>query len=342
MIRVLVVDDSLTLRKTIAEVLEEHPDFEVVGEARDGKDAIHQAEKLRPDVITMDMMMPEMTGLSATEYIMAHCPTPILIVSSSTNRGELMKTYDALAAGAVNVYDKPTGKELEGVWENGLIAELKLVHRVPVIRHLKGKVGAKKLRPSLSSRAGKYNLIVIGASTGGPQAVLSLLKALPPDIRVPILCVIHLKAGFSTSLAEWLSINTNLKVEFAQDGQVLTVQKSTQVFLAPADFHLTLESGKLRLRQTPPQNYCRPSVDVLFESVVCSPQYKAIGILLTGMGKDGAKGLKSLRDSGALTIAQDESSSIIYGMPKVAVDMGAAIKVLHLDDISREIIELIG
>ncbi len=343
MIRVLVVDDSLTVRKRIVEVLEEHPDFEVIGEAKNGRESIHLAEAYKPDLITMDMMMPEMTGLSATEYIMAHCPTRILIVSSSTNRGELLKTYDALAAGAVSVFEKPTGEEEAEKWEAALINELKMVSRIPVIRHLKGK-GLHKERAEQYTRGNqknsKYNLVAIGASTGGPQTILKIFQALPADFPIPILCVLHISPDFSSSLPDWFSLNSDLKVEFAQGGENLVDCGNTNVFLAPGDYHLCLHGQALKLTQDPPQNFCRPSVDVLFESIARNTHYSPIGVLLTGMGKDGARGMKAVRDKGGFTIAQDEESCIVFGMPKEAITLGAVEVVLSAEEIADELMRL--
>src|SRR5262245_42252003 len=214
-VRVLVAEDSLTVRKRLVEVLSGAPDLEVVGEAADGKRAIELCVALRPDVITLDMMMPHMTGLAATEYIMAHCPTPILIVSLSLNRGELFKTYDALAAGAVDVLDKPHGDEPEGDWEQRFLSAVRLVSRIRVITHLRARLGAPAPpTPAAASvvvpppQAGTAScvtrLIAIGASTGGPGALCTVLSRLAPDLKVPVLVVLHINEPFGTAFADWL------------------------------------------------------------------------------------------------------------------------------------------
>ncbi|MGK5095330.1 chemotaxis-specific protein-glutamate methyltransferase CheB [Deltaproteobacteria bacterium TL4] len=342
MIRVLVVDDSLTIRKLIVEILNEHPEFEVVGEACNGKEAIHLAEALSPDVITMDMLMPQMTGVSATEYIMAHCPTRILITSASTNRGELLKTYDALASGAISVLDKPTGMEAEGQWEKSLIEELTLVSKIPVIRHLKGKYNPSWPLPTPakipSATVPPYQAIVIGASTGGPLSLLKIFQALPENFPVPVICVVHISSAFSTSLADWFDMNSALHVSFAKEGELWT--QSGHVFLAPADQHLTLQGSRLKLTPGPLHNFCCPSVDILFDSAVKALGSQIIGVLLTGMGKDGANGLKTIFDAGGYTIAQNEESSVVFGMPKVAIELGAAKIVLPDVEIANELIRL--
>ena len=345
--RVLVVDDSLTIRKWVVETIEEQPDFEVVGEAVNGKEAIRLAETLKPDIITMDMMMPEMTGLAATEYIMAHCPTRILVVSASTNRGELMKTYDALAAGAISVVEKPKGIDVSGFWEKKLINELHIVSRIPVIHHLKGKY--KTPNPIISKPETitkpvlkKYNIVAIGASTGGPLAMLEIFKSLPEDFPVPIVSVIHISENFSVSIAEWFDLNSDLKVTFAREGDSLRGYKKGKVYLAPVNSHLIIENNDLKLIQTPLRNFCRPSVDVLFESVALRFKDSAIGVLLTGMGKDGAEGLKAIYDAGGHTIAQDEASCVVYGMPKVAMDLGAVKESMSYKSIAKELMRLVS
>src|ERR1700694_2025833 len=180
-IRVLVVEDSLTVRKRLVEVLQCDPGLEVVAEAPDGQRAIELCESLRPDVMTLDMMLPLMSGVAVTEYVMAYCPTPILIVSSSTNRGELYKTYDALAAGAVDVFEKPTGNDPDGVWERGFVSTVKIVSRIPVITHIRGKLGSLGRAPAhpvgfeTCDSDARKSVIAIGGSTGGPAAIVEIL-----------------------------------------------------------------------------------------------------------------------------------------------------------------------
>jgi two-component system chemotaxis response regulator CheB len=338
-LRVLVVEDSVTVRKRLCEVLAADAGIEVVGEAEDGKQAIERCQALRPDVVTMDMMMPLMTGLAATEYIMAHCPTPILVVSSSTNRGELFKTYDALAAGAVDVLEKPDGAEPEGQWELRFIATVKLVARIRVITHLRARQGAlaqpRAPRPAWVARpdaAQRCTLIAIGASTGGPAAIVEVLRALPSQMQLPVLLVLHINEPFGSAFADWLDAQTPRRVAYARDGEPLAAATG-RVAMAPPDRHLVLRSGRLYLTQEPERHSCRPSVDVLFESVARDCGARAAGCLLTGMGRDGAAGLLELRRAGSLTIAQDEASSVVYGMPREAALLGAAAHILPLAEI---------
>jgi two-component system chemotaxis response regulator CheB len=339
-IRVLVVDDSLTARKHLVEVLRADPDLEVAGEAEDGERAIELCRTLRPDVITLDMMLPLMSGVAVTEYVMAYSPTPILIVSSSTNRGELYKTYDALAAGAVDVFEKPTGNDPDGVWERGLVSTLKMVSRIRVITHIRGKLGSSGRAPSHSAsfetcdRAARKSVIAIGGSTGGPAAIVEILRGLRAGFPIPILLVIHIGDLFSSAFAEWLDGQSALRVRYARDGEALPALGQSCVVMAPSGFHLVLQRGKLRLTCDRERNSCRPSVDVLFESLAKEVGGETAACLLTGMGRDGAAGLLALRHAGALTIAQDEASSVVFGMPREAIEMGAVDRVLALDQIS--------
>jgi two-component system chemotaxis response regulator CheB len=340
-IRVLVVEDSLTVRRRLCDVLATDPVLEIVGEAENGKQAIERCHALRPDVVTMDMMLPVMSGLGATEQIMAHCPTPILVVSSSTNRGELFKTYEALAAGAIDVLEKPRGTELDGAWEQHFIATVKLVSRIRVVTHLRGRLGvlgprhiamAAAALPLRSLPQRHYEIVVIGASTGGPAAILEVLRALPSPFPLPIVFVLHIGEPFGAAFAEWLDSQTGIRVSCAEDGDVVSL-KAGRVTMAPPDSHLVVRNGRLRLTQDPVRHSCRPSVDVLFESTAREYGPSAIACLLTGMGRDGAAGLLDVRRAGGFTIAQDEETSVVYGMPREAVILGSAERVLPLPQI---------
>jgi two-component system, chemotaxis family, protein-glutamate methylesterase/glutaminase len=333
-LRVLVVEDSLTIRKRLIEVLGSAPDFEVVAEAADGSQAIELCALHRPDVVTMDMMLPGITGLGATEHIMAHCPTPILVVSSSFNRGELFRTYDALSAGAVDMIEKPTGEEAPGVWEQTFLSALRMVARIRVITHPRARLEPRRAAGgSIPARDGKPpSLIAIGASTGGPGALVHLLSGLPKDLSVPVLVVLHLGAPFASAFAEWLSQQIGRDARYAGGGERLG-SLAGRILLAPPDRHLIAHDGVLLLTDSPERHSCRPSVDVLFESLV-TESCGVAACLLTGMGRDGAHGLLALRRGGALTIAQDEATSIVYGMPREAALIGAASRVLPLPRIA--------
>jgi two-component system chemotaxis response regulator CheB len=345
--RVLVVEDSPTVRSRLTEILAGDPEIELVGEAGDGKRAIEMCQAFRPDVITMDMMLPLMSGLAATEYIMAHCPTPILVVSASINRGELFKVYEALAAGAVDVLEKPTGTEPEGVWGRRFLAHVKLVARIRVITHPRARLAG--LRPpdplpvpaDVRRPPGGCAVVAIGASTGGPGAIVEVLRGLPDAFNLPILVVLHINEPFGTAFADWLDGQTRRRVVYAQDGAKVA-STAGRVMVAPGGRHMVVRDGRLRLTLDPERHSCRPSVDVLFESIAAEYGAFAAACLLTGMGRDGALGLHKIRQAGGITIAQDEATSVVYGMPREAALLGAAMHVLPLGDIASRLAALKG
>ena len=344
-IRVLVVDDSITVRRYLVNALASDPLIEVVGEAEDGKRAIELCEQLHPDVLTLDMMLPILDGLAATEHIMAYCPTPILIVSSSMNRGEVFKTYDALAAGALDVLDKSPASGTNGSWEKELIAKVKTASHIRVIMHPRARLAARRGMPANASASNltstpTYNCVVIGASTGGPGAVHDLLAGLPADFPLPMLLVIHIGAPFGVALCDWLNGLSPIRVVVAQDGQMLPKVGEVGMIMAPHHRHLVVRGGRLWFSDEPERHSCRPAVDVLFESVAREMGKSTIACLLTGMGGDGAAGMLAIRQAGGMTLAQDEQTSVVFGMPKVAIDMGAARRVLPLQDFAPTLIRL--
>jgi two-component system chemotaxis response regulator CheB len=349
-IRVLVVEDSLTVRKRLVEVISGDPDLEVVAEGENGRQAIELCQALRPDVITLDMHLPVLDGVSATEHIMGHFPTPILIVSSSTNRGDLFKTYDALAAGAVDVLEKPLPDEPDGAWERKFLAAIKLVSRIRVITHIRARLGsvgrAAPARLELTLPPPHFSdqprpVIALGASTGGPGALVDVLRGIPIGLPATMLVVLHIDEPFSSAFAEWLSNQTSHPVSYAHGGEPLFAGRG-HVFMAPPGRHLAASAGKLWLSSAPERHSCRPSVDVLFETLAKECATEVVACLLTGMGRDGAEGLLALRRAGAHTIAQDEASSVIYGMPREAALLGAAERILPLAEIGAAVTRVVG
>ena len=346
-IRVLVVEDSVTVRARLREVLTSDAEIEMVGEAEDGKQAIELCRLLRPDIVTLDMMIPLMSGLAVTEYVMAHFPTPILIVSASTNRGELFRTYEALAAGAVDVLEKPTGMESDGEWERRFLSMVKLVSRIKVITHPRLRIGTLSraangaFREVSSALPAKYGVVAIGASTGGPAAVVEVLRSLPTHYRIPVILVLHIGEPFAAAFADWLDGQTEQRVSYARHGEPLEALQG-RVVLAPPDSHLVVRNNVLNLTGDPERHSCRPSVDVLFESIARNSGASAAACLLTGMGRDGAIGLRDIRSAGGLTIAQDEATSVVYGMPREAALLGAAQRILPLGEIGPVLASLTG
>jgi two-component system chemotaxis response regulator CheB len=281
----------------------------------------------------MDMMLPTMSGLAATEQIMALFPTPILVVSSA-DRQELFSTYNALAAGAVDVLEKPRGDASDVDWGPRLCSAVRLVSRIRVITHPRARLDGRGRTPAaepvgLPAVADPLRVIALGASTGGPGALTDLLRALPAVFHLPVLCVQHIAASepFAVAFSDWLAGQTGRDVSYARDGTPIGAVGG-RVILAPPDRHLLVRDGVLRLSDDPARHSCRPSVDVLFESIAAEFGPAAAGCLLTGMGRDGAEGLLRMRGRGAVTFAQDEASCVVYGMPREAALLGAAAFVL--------------
>ena len=324
----------------LLEALGADPEIEVVGDAADGRRAVELCLRLRPDVITLDMVLPILSGLEVVERIMAECPTPIVIVSSSTNRGEAFSTFSALEAGAVDVMEKPKAGDSDAEWDRRLLATVKMAARIRVVTHLRRR--GRHVSPVPAGPSGDTahavvrapSLVAIGASTGGPVAVRTVLQALPPSFPLPVLLVIHIGDAFGLSLAEWLDGQSALRVALAVDGEPLPAPGRARIVMAPPDRHLVIREGRLRLTTDPERHSCRPSVDVLFESVASEVGRAAIACLLTGMGRDGAAGLKAVRSAGGTTIAQDRETSVVFGMPGEAVALDAAGLVLPIDGIA--------
>ncbi len=323
-LRVLVADDSITVRKRLIRALESDPEIAVVGEAADGEEAIAKCLALRPDVVTLDVVMPRVDGVRAAQEIMSRVPTPILIVSSDS-RGDAMNTMSALAAGAVDALEKPRETETDREFDTRFLRAVRLVVRVPVItrRHAKAP---PLLEPSLPEPRGatRRDVVAIGGSTGGPAAVVDLLKALPAPFPMPLLLVLHIGPAFGFAFAEWLNTMSRHPALEAAEGQSL---REGHVHVCPPEQHLVIRGNKLFLNREPERHSCRPSVDVLFESVASEIGDRAIGCLLTGIGKDGAEGLRLMRSRGALTMAQDEESCAVFGMPREAILRNAAVHV---------------
>ena len=336
-IKVLIVDDSGLIREILKSILESDPAIQVVGMAENGERAIELVQKLKPDVVTMDINMPVMDGFRATEHIMAYCPTPILILSFIIDKEGIYTTFNALAAGAVDVMEKPSGLESK-VWNklgDVLVQKVKLVSKVKVITHVKGRVReVLKHKESVSlSSPNKYEIIGIGASTGGPSVVMQILKNIPSDYDLGILVVQHMAEGFIDGFRNWLGDACKVKVKLAQEGEKI---EKGQVLIAPDGFHTIVRNRtSVGLISGNPVNSVKPSVDILFNSIADVYGESAVGILLTGMGVDGAVGLKHIKDKGGVTIAQSENSCAVFGMPKAAIEKGAVSKVLSIEDIIR-------
>ena len=338
-VQVLVVDDSAVARGIISNFLDDDPDIDVIGVAKDGKEAIDFTTQLKPDLITMDINMPVMDGLAATTHIMAHQPTPILIVSSLV-KSEVDLAFRAMSLGALDAMGKPSFDQFSAKDAGELVRKVKLLSQVPVVTHLEGKRRNRlaKSAPSkgyTSAAASKFQVVAIGSSTGGPKALHKVLSQLPVDFPSGILVVQHISAGFTSGLVSWLDRTSQVSVKEAEEGDKI---QPGVVFIAPHDFHMMVVSDeRIRLNKALPIKGHRPSANVLFSSVAKVYNKNSIGVVLTGMGEDGATGLVEMRKSGSKTIVQDEESSVIFGMPKVAIEMGAAEEVLPIDKIGKSL-----
>lgn len=344
-IRVLVCDDSLVAREMIGQILGTDPSIEVVGMAKDGFEAVEMVERLAPDLVTMDIHMPRMGGLEATERIMAFHPTPILVVSSSVHAQDTGVAFDALSAGALEVLKKPEPADWADLERIGreVIRKVRILSKVKVITHLRGKRPRAEteapIQPPQPMSPGGYAIVAVGSSTGGPSALHTVFAQLPRDFPLPVVVAQHIADGFIPGLVEWLDSSCAVRVRAARDGELA---QPGVVHLAPTGRNLALEGGEMRFRDPEPGQLYIPSADTLFASVAKAFGPRSIGVILTGMGADGAEGLKRMRDTGAVTIAQDETTSTVYGMPRVAAELGAAAHVLAVGDIGEALVRLAG
>lgn len=341
MIKVLVVDDSPTVQQLMMHILNSDEDIEVIGIANNGEKAIKFMEKNKPDVITMDIAMPEIDGFEATRKIMEVNPVPIIIVTGLFNSQDIDKTFKAMNAGAVAVIEKPAGIADGNFKEasQNIISTVKLMSEVKVIKR---KWNQKSIRTNMSSETKvrkvlpEIKVVAIGVSTGGPPVLQTIFSKLPPNIKIPILVVQHITPGFLTGLIEWLSRVTQYPIHIASQGERAL---PGHIYFAPDGFHMEIRGdGRIFLNDSEKESGLRPSVSYLFKSVATCYGKNSMAILLTGMGKDGAKELKFLKDIGAITVAQDKDTSVVYGMPGEAVKLNAATYVLSPEKIG----ELLG
>jgi two-component system chemotaxis response regulator CheB len=343
-IRVLVVDDSPSVLDLITYILNSDPQIEVIGTALTGTRALKFLESNKPDLITMDMAMPEMDGLETTRVIMETNPIPIIIVSASWSPSEVGDTYRALEAGAISIMEKPRGighpdhnsMALELIAAVKNMSQVKLVRRWPVKE--RENVEMTQAASATSYKKAEIKVIAIGASTGGPPVIHTILSGMPKDLSVPVLLVQHISRGFLDGFRDWLFKLTGFPVQIAKNNIKII---PGHCYIAPNDFHMGVtDAGTIELINSEPMPSLCPSVSYLFQSVANVYGRNAIGILLTGMGKDGANELRIMREKGAVTIAQDEASSVIYGMPGAAVSIGAAEYILNPEEIIATIIRL--
>lgn len=343
-VKVLVVDDSAFMRKLITNFLSESPQIEVVGTAKNGKEALEKVALLKPDVVTLDVEMPVMNGLEALKQLMKNHPLPVVMLSSTTTEGA-ENTITAMQYGAIDFVAKPSGVislDLYKVKEE-LINKVLLASRANVRAISLDNTGEirkhQRIRTFYDRKNQRKKIVCIGTSTGGPRALQQVLTKLPENIAAPIMVVQHMPKGFTKSLAQRLDSLSLIAVKEAEDGE--TLQNGT-AYIAPGGFHLLVhqEKGALTacVEQSPPRNGHRPSVDVLFESVSALTDYEKIAVIMTGMGSDGTAGLQRLKESGnTKVIAEDETTAVVFGMPKAAIQANVVDIVVPLEQIAEMI-----
>ncbi len=344
--RVLIVDDSVVARKVITDLLSSDPALEVAGTAANGRIALSKVRSLRPDLILLDVEMPVMDGLETLREIKRLEPDLPVIMFSSFTRAGAKVTVEALTLGAADYVAKP--KNLSDATSQDAVTK-ELVSKIKAIASARGKiiesdalVSPRPLPAEEIAARHRVDVVAIGASTGGPNAVAEVLGSLPTDIPVPILIVVHMPSAFTPIYAERLSRSSRLVVREARDGVVL---EPGQVWLAPGDYHMTLSRKlalvQIKLNQDPPENFCRPAVNVLLRSVSRVYRDRALAVLMTGMGEDGLRGAELMHAQGAQIIAQDERSSVVWGMAGAVAKAGIARKIVPLREIGYEIVRCV-
>ncbi len=358
-VKILVVDDSAFARSIILKKLSIDPDIDVIGVAKDGIEALDKIKDLKPNVVTLDVSMPRMDGLTALERIMAECPTPVVMLSALTGE-QAPATMSALELGAVDFFLKPSVLSPAGTagQSDDLVEKVKIASQVDVAKLRRRLPRKNRYSPAKATRIaqppkdqeapgagrrakrGKYQgkILVIGSSTGGPRALAQLIPELPPDLPVPVLVVQHMPAGFTKSFAERLNDTSALRVKEAEAGDTL---EAGTVYLAPGNHHMVLtDSGFIGLNQDPPVCGVRPSVDVTMKSVASHFGGRTIGVVLTGMGSDGSSGSAQIKQKGGMVAVEHESTCAIYGMPRCVVEGGNADSILPLPDMAGEIVRM--
>lgn len=339
----LVVEDSSTARELLVGILEADPrSFSVVGEAKDGLEGVEMTRRLRPDVVTMDIRMPLLDGVEAIRRIMQEVPTPVVVVSGSDVL-EVETSMEALRAGALAVIEKPAGPARAGFEERcrSFLETVRLMAGVKVVRRYAGRPAARPVacfRPS-AARGAPVRLIAITTSTGGPAALQTILSRLSPGLPVPILVVQHIAKGFVGGLASWLSVETRMRVKVAENHEAVA---PGTVYLAADDLQLGVTpQGRILVTREPARGGFRPSGSFLFESAARSMGAGVLGVILTGMGRDGVEGLRSVKAQGGRVFAQNEASSVVFGMPGAAIEAGLVDEVVPLDEMAGRLLALV-
>jgi two-component system, chemotaxis family, protein-glutamate methylesterase/glutaminase len=333
-VRVLVVDDSGYVIAAVTRRLSADPGIDVIGSARNGIEALALVKNLKPDVVTMDIVMPEMDGLAALERIMAECPTPVVMLSALTGEHSL-STVKALELGAVDFYLKPSAIRPAGTayTDDTLIEKVKAAAFSHILqRKQTAHDGIPVKKKALDKNSDFKKLVVIGTSTGGPRSLMEVIPAIPADIPAALLIVQHMPPTFTRTLAERLNQASQIEVQEARDGNVI---RRGLALLAPGDFHMLVDDkGKITLNQDPPLWGVRPAVDMTMKSAANAYGASVVGVIMTGMGTDGTVGATCIKTLGGKILAQDETTSAVYGMPLSVIKAGCADKILPLHKIA--------
>ncbi len=349
MIRILIVDDSPTVVRLLQHIFEQEPDMKVVGTACNGLDGVQKTLALRPDLVTMDIRMPVLNGFEATKEIMAIAPTPIVVISASIEDEDLRIFFHAIEAGALTVIEKPKGLNLFAFEDihSELVSTLRIMAEVKVVTHRK-RMPKKFLEPDVpkkligESSLAHYRLVAIGGSTGAPAALKMILQGLPADFPVPIVIVQHMVEGFIGGMATWLNTHTAINVKMAASDEILLPGVA---YCAPDHYHLEVQcrSGELQAYFSLADKVegFRPSASILFDSIARALPCSAVGLVLTGMGSDGAEGLQAMKTARCHTLVQDQSSAVVYGMPGSALAIGAVDQVVVLDELADYLCSLV-
>ena len=343
-ISIFVVEDSILMQKVITDIFSHDPDFEVVGSAYKGEEALENIPKLKPDIVTLDVNLPDVYGLTVLKEIMSKFPTRVVMLSAYTQKGAEV-TMKALELGALDFIPKPSGEislDLYNFREE-IVSKMKIVANIDINNYLSNFRGVPVAEEALAVK----KIVVIAASTGGPKAIIEVMQKIPADIAASFLIIQHMPKGFTRTFAERISWYSSIKTKEAEDCDVVLKGAG---YVAPAGFHMIIENipnsvndkFRIRLDETPLVNYVRPSADVTMNSVADLFGNNTIGVILTGMGKDGLEGAKSIKDKGGFVVTQDKTSSVVYGMPRAVADAGLADKVLNLYDIPKEIIRMVA
>ncbi len=339
-IRVVIAEDSIFTQKLLERILQSDPGIEVVGVAKNGREAVRLVKELKPDIVTMDIRMPVMDGFQATQIIMSECPTPILVISASVSGSDLKISFNAIQAGALDIIEKPLGSLQSDYQQIGgeIIRRVKMISEIKVFRHLTPKLRRELIVPGRSGPPAGDRAIAIGASTGGPSALHQILQGAPADLPAAVFVTQHISEGFGRGCVDWLNRSSPLLIKVAEDGEA--VAKGV-VYFSPDRGIMELRGRNRIVISKASTSQERLNIDAMMKSVADAYGGDTVGVLLTGMGNDGVEGMRRVRAAGGTTIAQDESTSVVFGMPRAAIAEGLADQILPLPEILPALVNIL-